>query len=118
MSCDGKDAGFPDETLVVRGGVNTPERFKEASGAWLDGAGRVYSVSVRSAPGRSVEDLARGIPNNQIGVADVSSIRAAGGYVETDRRRDDNPYHCRIGGCSPEQFSELFTPTIKNPWTR
>jgi RHS repeat-associated protein len=118
MSCGGNDAGFPDETLVVRGGVNTRERFGNATGAQFDDAGNVYNVSVRSAPGHTIEDLARGIPNNQIGVADVGSIRAAGGYVQTDRQRDDNLYHCLMGGCSPEQFSELFTPTIKNPWNR
>ena len=118
MSCGGEDAGFPDDALVLRGGVNTRERFENASGARFDEAGNVYDVSVRSAPGRSIEDLARGIPNNQIGVSDVGSIRAAGGYVQKDSHGDQNPYHCLIGGCSPEQFSELFTPTIKNPWNR
>ncbi|HEV2259577.1 MAG TPA: RHS repeat-associated core domain-containing protein, partial [Streptosporangiaceae bacterium] len=116
MSCTPRsDARFPDETLVVRGGVNTPERFRHASGARLDAAGNVYNVSVQSAPGRSVEELAQAIPNRQIGVSDVGSIRAAGGSIEAAPRKE-NPYHCLVAGCTPEQFSELFTPTIKNPW--
>jgi len=116
MSCGPKgDSNFPDGTLVVRGGVNTPERFANATGATFDQAGKVYNVSVTSAPGRSITDLAETIPNKQIGVTDVGSIRAAGGSIEPAGRRD-NPYHCHIGGCTPEQFSELFTPTIKNPW--
>jgi RHS repeat-associated protein len=113
MSCSPGNTHFPDETLVVRGGVNTRERFAQASGSWLDAAGRVYDVSVQSAPGRSIEELAQPIPNKQIGVSDVGSIRAAGGSIQAGR---DGSYHCVIGGCTPEQFSELFTPTIKNPW--
>jgi RHS repeat-associated protein len=116
MSCyRPEDSGFPDKTLVVRGGISTPERFAHTSGATFDETGKVYNVSVNSAPGRSVEDLAEGIPNKQIGVADVGSIRAAGGWIQAASGRG-NPYHCLVGGCTPEQFSELFTPTIKNPW--
>jgi len=115
MSCGPRDARVPDEALVVRGGVNTPERFANASGATFDEAGKVYNVSVNSASGRSIADLAETIPNKQIGVADVGRIRAAGGSIETAWRQE-NPYHCLVGGCTPEQFSELFTPTIKNPW--
>jgi hypothetical protein len=72
-------------------------------------------VSVNSAPGRSLEELAQGIPNKQIGVTTVGEIRGAGGMIRLDPL-EDNPFHCLIGGCTPEQFSELFTPTIKNPW--
>jgi YD repeat-containing protein len=43
----------------------------------------------------------------------MGSIRAAGGSIEADT--EGHSYHCIIGGCTPEQFSELFTPTIKNP---
>ena len=53
---------------MVRGGVNTPERFANASGARFDETGKVYNVSVQSAPGRSIEELAETIPNKQIGV--------------------------------------------------
>jgi hypothetical protein len=116
MSCTPKaEARFPDETLVVRGGLNTPERFANATGAAFDEAGKVYNVSVNSAPGKPIADLAETIPNKQIGVADFGSIRAAGGSIQA-APRVGNPYHCLAGGCTPEQFSELFTPTIKNPW--
>ena len=115
MSCGPEDAGLPDEALVVRGGVNAPERFANATGATFDETGKVYNASVNSAPGRSIAELAEMIPNKQIGVVDVGSIRAAGGSIQT-AWREGNPYHCVMGGCTPEQFSELFTPTTKNPW--
>jgi RHS repeat-associated protein len=115
MSCGSGEVRLPDTSLVVRGGVNTPERFANASGATFDAAGRVYNVSVNSAPGKSIADLAQTIPNKQIGVTDVGSIYAAGGSIQAASRRG-NPDHCLVGGCTPEQFSELFTPTIKNPW--
>ena len=116
MSCGAADgAHVPDRALAVRGGLNTPGRFASASGATFDEAGKVYNVSVNSAPGKSIADLAGTIPNKQIGVAEVGSIHAVGGSVQA-APREGNPYHCLVGGCTPEQFSELFTPTIKNPW--
>jgi hypothetical protein len=107
---------LPDDALVVRGGTNTAERFANASGVTRDEAGNVYDVSVNSAPGRSLEELSQRIPNKQIGVTTVGEIRGAGGTIQLDPL-EDNPFHCLIGGCTPEQFSDLFTPTIKNPWT-
>ena len=104
-----------DDALVVRGGTNTADRFSGGSGVTIDDAGNVHGVSVNSAPGRSLEDLTQGIPNKQVGVTTVGDIKAAGGYVRPDPT-PGNPFHCLIGGCSPEQFSNLFTPTIKNPW--
>ena len=80
-----------------------------------DEAGNVYNVSVNSAPGRSIEELSQGIANKQIGVTTVGGIRAAGGSIQLDPL-ENNLFHCLIGGCTPEHFSELFTPTIKNPW--
>lgn len=100
----------------MRGGTNTAERFANASGVTRDQAGNVFDVSVNSAPGRSLEELSQGIPNKQIGVTTVGAIRGAGGTIRLDPLVD-NPFHCLIGGCTPEQFSELFMPTIKNPWT-
>ena len=111
--CVAAEAG--DDALVVRGGTNTADRFSGGSGVTIDDAGNVHGVSVNSAPGRSLEDLTQGIPNKQVGVTTVGDIKAAGGYVKPDPT-PGNPFHCLIGGCSPEQFSNLFTPTIKNPW--
>jgi hypothetical protein len=107
---------LPDDALVVRGGTYIAARFANASGVTKDDADNVYDVSVNSAPGRSLEELAEGIPNKQIGVTTVGEIRGAGGTIQLDPL-EDNAFHCLIGGCTPEQFSELFTPTIKNPWT-
>jgi RHS repeat-associated protein len=112
-AADAAKAG--DDALVVRGGTNTPDRFAGGSGVTVDQAGNLHGVSVTSAPGRSLEELTQGIPNKQVGVTTVGDIRAAGGYVRPDPT-PNNPSHCLIGGCSAQQFSELFTPTVKNPW--
>lgn len=108
--------GLPDEALVVRGGENTAERFVGGNGVSLDDAGRLHGVSVNSAPGRSLRELTQGIPNKQVGVTTVGDVRKAGGYVRPDLL-PDNPFHCLLGGCTPQQFSDLFTPTTRNPWT-
>ncbi len=115
MACSPKDKGLPVDTLIVRGGINTADRFAHARGVTFDAAGKVYNVSVSSAPGRSIAELSETIPNKQIGVVDLGSLRAAGGSIETASSKG-NPYHCVVGGCTPEAFSQLFTPTIKNPW--
>jgi len=79
-----------------------------------DEAGNVYNVSVTSAAGKSVEELSSGILNKQIGVTTVGEIRGIGGDIDLDPT-PNNPFNCLIGGCTPEQFSELFAPTVKNP---
>lgn len=83
----------------------------------IDDAGRAHGVSVNSASGKSVSDLSEGILNKQIGVTTVGDIGKAGGYVKLDPL-PDNPFHCLVGGCTPQQLSDLLTPTIQNPWRR
>lgn len=104
---------LPDDALIVRGGTNTSDRLV-AGAESIDDLGRVHRVSVNSAPGRSVVELAQGIKNKQIGVTTVGRIRGAGGYVTRDPR-PDNPFHCLIGGLTPDAACGLFTPTIRNP---
>src|SRR5580693_6239719 len=87
---------LPDDASVVRGGTNTADRFANASGVRTDEDGNIFDVSVTSAPGRSIEELSRGIPNKQIGVTTVGGIRGAGGTIELDPT-PNNPYHCLIG---------------------
>lgn len=65
--------------------------------------------------GRTVEEAAQGIKNNQIGVSTVGDVRNAGGTVTRDPT-PYNPNHCLISGCTADVLSDLFTPTIKNPW--
>ncbi|MFT3874362.1 MAG: hypothetical protein QM714_17250 [Nocardioides sp.] len=98
--------------MLVRGGTNTAERFANGSGVTSDAAGYLSGVSVNS--GRTVEEAARGIKNNQIGVSTVGDIRNAGGSVTRDPT-PHNPNHCLISGCTADVLSNLFTPTVKNP---
>ena len=71
-------AKLSDNDLVVRGGTNTPDRFANGSGVTTRADGTLEGVSVYSAPGASVDELAANIPNNQIGVSTVGDVRAAG----------------------------------------
>ena len=103
-----------DEAFVVRGGENTPERFANGSGVQVDAAGRLSGVSVYSADGASVADLALNVPNNQIGVTTVGAIREAGGTVVAAPRRPDDA-HCTLNGLTADQASRVFTPTRSNP---
>jgi RHS repeat-associated protein len=103
-----------DNALVVRGGQNLPENFATGSGVTIDGAGNLNGVSVNSANGLSVQELSVGMPHNQIGVTTVGEIRALGGNVVTSGTRF-NPNHCTLCGITPEQASNLFRPTIRNP---
>jgi hypothetical protein len=116
---------LPDEALVVRGGQNLPESFARASGARVDDGGQVHGVSVNAAADVSLEELTApnpqtgypGIPHNQVGVATVGAVRAAGGDVVPSPTRS-NPYHATLNGLAPEQASELFRPTVNNPSKR
>lgn len=111
------DDPLSDEALVVRGGVNTPEQFRIGSGVTIDRLGRLNGVSTHSADGVAVEELARYVPNNQIGVSTVGVVRAAGGDIVPKPSRN-LPYHCEMSGITAETASRLFTPTSPNPVTK
>jgi hypothetical protein len=91
----------------------------------INEGGHIEGVSVNAAPGVSVQALTApnphtgypGIPHNQVGVTTVGAIRAAGGDVVPSPTRA-NPYHATVSGLTPEQASQLFRPTVKNPNTR
>jgi len=55
-----------------------------------------------------------GIPHNWVGVTTVGAVRAAGGDVQPSPTRT-NPHHATLSDLSPEQASDLFRPTVKNP---
>jgi hypothetical protein len=113
---------LPDEALVVRGGQNLPENFAQGSGVAVGAGGKLEGVSVNSAPGRSVQELTAsdpqtgypGIPHNRVGVTMVGAVRVAGGNVVPTPTRT-NPHHATLSGLTPEQASQLFQPTVKNP---
>ena len=101
---------LPDNALVVRGGQNTPEQVRKGFGTHPSG---VTGVSVHSAPGATLAELAVGIPHGQVGVASVGRVRAAGG--EVSRTSGRNPNHATLTGLTAEQISSLLTPTVPNP---
>jgi hypothetical protein len=112
----------PDDALVIRGGQNLPDSFVKGSGVTIDDSGKVEGVSVNAGAGVSVDELTApnphtgypGIPHTQIGVTTAGTIRAAGGEVLSSPRRT-NPHHATLTGLTPEQASNLFRPTRKNP---
>jgi hypothetical protein len=101
---------LPDEALVVRGGRNRPEDFQRALAVHPSG---VEGVSVESAFGIPLEELAAAIPHGQIGICKVGDVRSAGGDVIPTSGRSAN--HATLTGLSPQLASDLLTPTIANP---
>jgi len=104
---------LPDSAIVVRGGSNTMERFVKGRGVKQNCDGTIEGVSVNSAKAKTVNELAKTIPNAQIGVTTVGRIRDAGGNV-TPKPTANNPYHCEMYGITPKKAEELFTPTQPN----
>ncbi|PSL45740.1 YD repeat-containing protein [Chitinophaga niastensis] len=100
---------LPDNALVVRGGVNTPESVAKGIGNHPEG---VTGVSVECGT-CSVEKLAENIPHNQVGVTTVGEVRAAGGDVI--KTSGKSPNHATLTNLTPKTISELLNPPIKNP---
>ncbi|MBD2495334.1 flavoredoxin [Nostoc sp. FACHB-280] len=101
---------IPDEAIVIRGGRNRPEDIERGFGTHPIG---VTGISVESAIGLSIEQLAATIPHGQIGVTSVGAVRALGGDVIRTSGR--SPSHATLTGLTPQQISSLLTPTIANP---
>jgi RHS repeat-associated protein len=107
---------IPDDANVVRGGsgsaggANSPEGIAAGTGMHPSG---VTGFSAESAPGKSVEELSKGVPNAHIGCCKAGEVRAAGGDVVPTSGR--SPNHVTVTGVSPAQGSQLLTPTIPNP---
>ena len=99
-----------DDALVIRGGRNRPVDLERGTGTHPN---RTTGVSVECGSGLSVEELAASIPHGQIGVTTVSAVRALGGDVVQTKGR--SPHHATLTGLSPEDMSELLTPTMRNP---
>ena len=101
---------IPDEALVVRGGRNQAEDFVRGTGTHPSG---ITGVSVECDVGRTVEELAAGLPHWQIGVTTVAAVRAAGGDVVRTTGRSRS--HATLTGLEPLVASRLLTPTVPNP---
>ena len=104
---------LPDEALVVRGGRNEPEDIRRGTATHPSG---VTGVSVHSAPGLSVDELAAGLPHWQVGVTTVAEVRKAGGDVVRSSGR--SPHHATLTRLTPERASLLLQPTLPNPARR
>jgi len=101
---------LPDVSWVVRGGQNRAADIERGFGTHPSGA---TGISVESAPGLSVQELAGAVPHGHVGVTTVGEVRAAGGDVIRTRGR--SPNHATLVGLTPDQASALLTPTVTNP---
>ncbi len=106
-----------DDAKVVRGGTCSAERFQQRSEIIpqnLDGL--VHNVSVNCANDKSIEELAKGIPNGQIGTTTLGEIRCYGGdVVSSPSPGGRNDYHCLLNGITCKVAEQLFNPTKRNP---
>lgn len=101
---------IPDDAWVVRGGQNRPEDIQQGSGTHPIG---IEEVPVECGEGVWVPALGKTIPHGQVGVTTAGKIRKAGGDVVRTPGR--SPYHATVTDLTPEQASDLLTPTIPNP---
>lgn len=99
-----------DDALVIRGGKNQPSDIRRGTDTHPAG---ITGVSVNSAEGVPVVELAQTIPHTRIGITTVAEVRKAGGDVV--RTAGQSPYHATLTGLTPEQVSKLLTPTVSNP---
>ncbi len=101
---------IPDDAAVVRGRQNRPQDIRRGTQTHPSG---VIGISVESASKVSMTELARATPHGQIGITTASAVRKAGGDVVRTSGR--SPYHATLTGLTPDQASQLLTPTIPNP---
>jgi len=115
----GGTRGLPDEAYVVRGGMSQSGSFK--IGPHPSGP---YGISCQSAPGVTVEELAKAgkFPNSQISVTTVGEIRGIGGNVIPTPNLPRFPHHGTITATNDvwsqawrEQLSQMFD-IMPNPF--
>ena len=95
---------------MIRGGRNRPEDIARGTGIHPSG---VTGISVESAAGVAVTELAKLIPHGQVGVTTAGEVRRMGGDVIRTSGR--SPHHATLTGLTPEQASFLLTPVVPNP---
>jgi hypothetical protein len=101
---------IPDDAMVVRGRRNQPEDLRRGTRKHPNG---ITGVSVESAAGMTVEELAANVRHGRVGVTTVGTVRAAGGDVIRTSGR--SPNHATLTGLTPEEASRLLTPVVPNP---
>ncbi|MET3981616.1 RHS repeat-associated protein [Mucilaginibacter sp. UYP25] len=102
--------GLPDESFVVRGGMNTPESLSKISTETHPSG--VTGVSVECGT-CSIKELSKNIPHGKIGVTTVGEVRAAGGDVI--QTTGASKFHATLTNLPPEIASRLLNPVFKNP---
>ena len=107
---------------VVKGGLGPPKgQYNPYNAGWkidtfTHGGVELTGTSAQSAPGLTVEELSRYVPNPQVRVTTTEAIVAAGGTVVPTPFPDKNlPYHVTITGLTLEQLDALFARPIPNP---
>ena len=94
----------------MRGGRNRAEDIQRGIGTHPSG---ITGISVECAVGVSIAELAMTIPHGQLGITTVGDVRREGGDVIYTSGR--SPNHATLTGLTPQQISQLLTPTILNP---
>lgn len=95
---------------MVRGGRNRSEDIQRGTGTHPSG---VTGISVECGVGLSVVELAATIPHAHVGITSVSEVRKLGGDVIRTSGR--SPNHATLTGLTPNEISNLLTPTVPNP---
>jgi hypothetical protein len=115
---------LPSEAPVVRGGsdiisksspgANTPAGILKGTATIPEGTpgAGLTGFSAESAAGATAEALAAPLKNTSYGATTVGAVTQAGGdVVPTPRAYNTN--HVTVTGLTPENASELLTPTVK-----
>ena len=104
---------LPDDgVLVVRGGGN-PKTGRPILGRLM--ADEADGISVNSAPGRSVAELAADLPNSYVSVTTRGALRQAGAHLVPDAQMG-KPFHYLVfpgRGGSPA-IADIWT-VVRNP---
>lgn len=101
---------IPDTALVVRGGLNLPEKVQQGIKGHPSG---VVGASVECADGLTIYELVQPLPHKHVGVTTVAEIRTAGGDVV--RTAGGSLNHATVTGLSAAVLSWLLNPPIANP---
>lgn len=96
---------WPPGSIVVRCGAAGTDGLS-------DRLGRHGEWSVYSAPGVAFEELCRSCPNTRVRRTTVGAALLAGGSL---RPSDGPPYHCDLGGLTPEGFDAILESPEANP---
>jgi hypothetical protein len=95
-TCDPPNCG---NQYVVRGGAGTPASFQNGTKLGPNG----FGFSVQTAPGVSVDQLARGgsFPNNQISVSTTNALQAIPGVTVNAPTPGFGTYHGTVNVPNP-----------------